>query len=236
MALPNSATLKQPSQTTIPSFIRFNRQLCSAPSNHPRHYSVASYGIISPQKNSNTTTNTVQHRKIPYRLSRPQKLRHRRRLRRVDNIVAVLDDALKRQATSSSLTHSPSPPTTTPSQPTLAPNQHIQQSGTKGKATPEELAATGEGQVILDAELNAEQEERRHGKGPKQGEMVPEFSPHGVRMPSGQFLSEEARLQGTMKLLERWKAEMPTEGEMLPRDKYTVFNRYSKVCFMLEWS
>ena len=82
---------------------------------------------------------------------------------------------------------------------------------------------------MLDAELNAEQEARRHGKGPKAGEMVPEFSPHGVRMPSRQPLSEEARLQGTIKLIERWKAEMPTEQEMLPRDKYTVFNRYSKV-------
>ncbi|KAI9696665.1 MAG: hypothetical protein M1820_008039 [Bogoriella megaspora] len=32
----------------------------------------------------------------------------------------------------------------------------------------------------------------------------------------------------TTKLLERWKAEMPTEAEMLPRDKYTMFDRKEK--------
>lgn len=31
-----------------------------------------------------------------------------------------------------------------------------------------------------------------------------------------------------MKKVERWKAEMPTEGEMLPKDKYTVFDRKVK--------
>jgi hypothetical protein len=29
----------------------------------------------------------------------------------------------------------------------------------------------------------------------------------------------------TLEALERWKAEMPTEAEMLPRDKYTMFDR-----------
>jgi hypothetical protein len=28
--------------------------------------------------------------------------------------------------------------------------------------------------------------------------------------------------------LERWKAEMPTEQEMLPKDKYTIFDRKEK--------
>lgn len=28
--------------------------------------------------------------------------------------------------------------------------------------------------------------------------------------------------------VERWKAEMPREDEMLPRDKYTVFDRKAK--------
>ncbi|RDA84499.1 hypothetical protein CP532_0960 [Ophiocordyceps camponoti-leonardi (nom. inval.)] len=28
--------------------------------------------------------------------------------------------------------------------------------------------------------------------------------------------------------LERWKEEMPTEAEMLPRDKYTMFDRKAK--------
>ena len=32
----------------------------------------------------------------------------------------------------------------------------------------------------------------------------------------------------TLKSLERWKAEMPTEAEMLPRDKYTMFDRKAK--------
>lgn len=81
---------------------------------------------------------------------------------------------------------------------------------------------------MLDQDLSAQQEARRHGKGPKQGDFIPTFSEHNVKMPSGQLLSDEARLQGTIKLLERWKAEMPTEQEMLPKDKYTVFNRYAK--------
>lgn len=81
---------------------------------------------------------------------------------------------------------------------------------------------------MLHAELTASQAARRHGKGPKQGEMIPVFSEHGVRIPTTRMLSDEARLQGTIKLIERWKAEMPTEQEMLPKDKYTVFNRYAK--------
>lgn len=31
-----------------------------------------------------------------------------------------------------------------------------------------------------------------------------------------------------MKDLERWKAEMPTEEEMRPKDKYTIFDRKEK--------
>ena len=31
-----------------------------------------------------------------------------------------------------------------------------------------------------------------------------------------------------LKSLEVWKAEMPTEAEMLPRDKYTMFDRKEK--------
>ncbi|KAK4212417.1 putative mitochondrial 54s ribosomal protein 31 protein [Rhypophila decipiens] len=69
--------------------------------------------------------------KIPWRLSRFQKLRQRRRLRAVDNVVATLDEALA-----------------------------------------------------------------------KKGE--------------------------TLKALERWKAEMPTEAQMLPKDKYTLFDRSAK--------
>ena len=32
----------------------------------------------------------------------------------------------------------------------------------------------------------------------------------------------------TLKSLERWKSEMPTEAEMMPRDKYTMFDRKAK--------
>lgn len=32
----------------------------------------------------------------------------------------------------------------------------------------------------------------------------------------------------TLEAIERWKAEMPIEEEMLPRDKYTMFDRKEK--------
>jgi hypothetical protein len=32
----------------------------------------------------------------------------------------------------------------------------------------------------------------------------------------------------TLKQLERWQAEMPTEAEMLPKDKYTIFDPKEK--------
>ena len=32
----------------------------------------------------------------------------------------------------------------------------------------------------------------------------------------------------TVKAVERWRAEMPTEAEMLPKDKYTIFDRKEK--------
>lgn len=32
----------------------------------------------------------------------------------------------------------------------------------------------------------------------------------------------------TLEALERWKTEMPTEQEMLPKDKYTIFDRKEK--------
>jgi len=34
-----------------------------------------------------------------------------------------------------------------------------------------------------------------------------------------------ARQGITAKAVKRWKAEMPTEQEMLPKDKYTIFDR-----------
>ena len=81
---------------------------------------------------------------------------------------------------------------------------------------------------MLAAEANQDQEARRHGRGPKQGEMVPEFTEHGVRVPGSRPLAAQAEIHGTIKLLERWKAEMPTEQEMLPRDKYTMFDKKAK--------
>ncbi|KAI0024824.1 mitochondrial ribosomal protein-like protein subunit L31 [Xylariomycetidae sp. FL0641] len=37
-----------------------------------------------------------------------------------------------------------------------------------------------------------------------------------------------ARKGETLKTLEAWKAEMPTEAEMRPKDKYTMFDRKEK--------
>lgn len=162
------------------------------------------------------------YRKIPWRMSTPQKLRHRRRLRRVDNIVTTLDNALRRQAVSSSIQSQPTPPTNG------EPNELPVEEPAYGKATPAELAQTGEGQRILTAAQRAEIEKRRHSRGPRQGEWVPEFDSHGVKVPGGELLGSKARREGTMKVLERWKAEMPTEAEMLPRDKYTMFDRKAK--------
>lgn len=72
------------------------------------------------------------HRKIPWRLSTPQKRRQRKRLRLVDNVITTIDNALKKQ-----------------------------------------------------------------------------------------------KMESTVKL-ERWKEEMPTEAEMRPKDKYTMFDRKEK--------
>ena len=80
----------------------------------------------------NALTVPNSNRKIPWRLSVPQKRRQRKRLRLVDNVVAVVDAALKRN------------------------------------------------------------------------------------------------MKETIPNLERWKAEMPTEEEMRPKDKYTMFDRKEK--------
>ena len=72
------------------------------------------------------------HRKIPWRLSSPQKRRQRKRLRLVDNVISTIDNALKKQN------------------------------------------------------------------------------------------------MGSTTKLERWKEEMPTEAEMRPKDKYTMFDRKEK--------
>ncbi|KAM0712082.1 hypothetical protein Q7P37_011176 [Cladosporium fusiforme] len=171
--------------------------------------------------------------KIPWRLSPPQKLRHRRRMRRVDNVVSVLDTALKRSAaTADAFT----PYESTPAE---LPNSSLphQPPGTSGKASPSTLASTAQGQRIVDAATHSDQEARRHGRGPRQGEMVPEqYSPSTATPGAGPVLSIPSRVPlgdvskvlGTTKLIERWKIEMPTEAEMLSKDKYTIFDKKHK--------
>ncbi|TKA25329.1 hypothetical protein B0A50_06233 [Salinomyces thailandicus] len=160
--------------------------------------------------------------KIPWRLSAPQKLRHRRRMRRVDNVVSVLDNALHHQ-------NAFKPTSTANATPSLAPTH----AKGHGKATPEELATTAEGQRLLAQEQHSDQESRRHGRGPRQGEVLAaDAEARGeAAVTGGQqriMLADQARAMGTMKAIERWKVEMPTEGEMLPRDKYTMFDRKAK--------
>lgn len=93
---------------------------CLPPQPIPNQYPQEEHHSANPQ--------SPHDRKIPWRLSKTQKARQRFRLRAVDNVVATLDNALRKQGR-------------------------------------------------------------------------------------------------TLKELERWKTEMPTEAEMRPKDKYTVFDR-----------
>ena len=157
-------------------------------------------------------------------------------MRRVDNIVSVLDTALKRAAASDPFAPL-IPNDATPTAKEL-PNVSLphQPPGTAGKATPAELASTAQGQRLLDAAAHPEQEARRHGRGPREGEMVPEFHAAStattgspvLKSPSRVPLGDVSRALGTTKLIERWKVEMPTEGEMLAKDKYTLFDKKAK--------
>lgn len=140
---------------------------------------------------------TEPPRKIPWRMSPPQKLRHRRRMRRVDNVVAVLDTALRRQAASSV----PAQPTTTS---TTAPSEAILSRTNKSPSTSNQHSTS------------ASQPQTAH----------PAAS--AVASSSRTQQSSETRQQSTIKLISRWKSEMPAEGEMLPRDKYTMFDRKAK--------
>ncbi|CZT25175.1 related to ribosomal protein YmL31 precursor [Ramularia collo-cygni] len=146
--------------------------------------------------------------KTPWRLSPHQKLRHRRRLRRVDNVVTVLDTALQRAKATSDLQSTQPPPSETPDPDT---------SSIPGNATASELRTTAEGQRLLNSFKPAviALETRRHGRGPRQGEFL----------PNGKLLRDAAAEAGTMKLLVRWKSDMPTEQEMLPKDKYSIFDK-----------
>ena len=139
-------------------------------------------------------------RKIPWRLSPPQKLRHRRRMRRVDNIVSVLDTALKRQAaTSSAAARSSageaSPPSASSESPATASLK---------PSHPGLLTATPSTTTIQNARTAS------------------------TRTPPSPTSQQIPRTSDTIKLIERWKAEMPTEAEMLPRDKYSMFDRKAR--------
>ncbi|KAK0263801.1 hypothetical protein LTR02_012565 [Friedmanniomyces endolithicus] len=138
--------------------------------------------------------------KIPWRLSPPQKLRHRRRMRRVDNIVSVLDTALKRQAaTSSAAARSSageaSPPSASSESPATASLK---------PSHPGLLTATPSTTTIQNARTAS------------------------TRTPPSPTSQQIPRTSDTIKLIERWKAEMPTEAEMLPRDKYSMFDRKAR--------
>ena len=106
------------------------------PLEQPPHYLEVSSGVLQPfQAVPSFQYNRLKaslHRKIPWRLSTPQKRRQRKRLRLVDNVITTVDNALKKQ-----------------------------------------------------------------------------------------------NMESTVKL-ERWKEEMPTEAEMRPKDKYTMFDRKEK--------
>ncbi|KAL9531696.1 hypothetical protein SMMN14_04254 [Sphaerulina musiva] len=158
--------------------------------------------------------------KIPWRLSSPQKQRQRQRLRHVDNVVAVLDNALRKQTALLSQT-----PLETKE--TVSANETPDLSESIGTATSDELSTTAEGQRLLanSSPKSKAVSERRHGKGPKLGDWVPAANPVGVPVPGKMLLRDVVRETGTTKLLERWKAEMPTEAEMLPRDKYSIFDK-----------
>lgn len=155
-------------------------------------------------------------RKIPWRLSAPQKLRHRRRMRRVDNIVSVLDTALKRQVASTA--------STSPQQISSSSDSPPSQSPTYGSASSSDLSTTAEGQRLLASQTptSTTQPSLRPVRGSKAGDTLVPASEKSLQ------LGAQARAQGTIKLIERWKAEMPTEQEMLPRDKYTMFDRKQK--------
>jgi hypothetical protein len=49
-----------------------------------------------------------------------------------------------------------------------------------------------------------------------------------LKSPSRVPLGDVSRALGTTKLIERWKVEMPTEAEMLAKDKYTLFDKKAK--------
>lgn len=167
-------------------------------------------------------------RKIPWKLSRPQKARHRRRMQHVDRVVDVLDTALKSQHRAQLTAATSASPTSTTSPSSSVPSQF------QG-LSPADLSLTAEGTRLLAQERDKAILARRSGRGPKRGEILPNFDADmaidGTQAGETnrlRLVADQARELGTFGLLERWKAEMPTEGEMLPKDKYTIFDRKAR--------
>ncbi|KAF4548307.1 putative mitochondrial ribosomal protein L31 [Elsinoe fawcettii] len=151
--------------------------------------------------------------KTPWRLSTPRKLRHRRRLRRVDNIITILDTALQRQHT---LTQPASSTSTSPSTSTTSEDS--------------DLASTAQGQRLLSTTSQSAAHLLRSGRGPKRGALLPPYPAETDKGLVGEIrtTNDAAKENGTIKALERWKADMPREEEMVARDKYTMFARYER--------
>ncbi|TKA41731.1 hypothetical protein B0A54_08157 [Friedmanniomyces endolithicus] len=125
-------------------------------------------------------------------------------MRRVDNIVSVLDTALKRQAATSATTArsssaESSPPSASSPSPATAPLK---------PSHPGLLTS-----ISTSTTTHATAPNARTG------------SSRTPPLPSSQ---QTPRASDTIKLIERWKAEMPTEAEMLPRDKYSMFDRKAR--------
>lgn len=217
---------------------------CLARSSLHRAYQADSYGkyIFHTIPREFPSKTRLLNRKIPYRLSAHQKARQRKRLRRVDNVVSVLDTALQRQQQATSFsraaTHTQDTPgdlqprfKSTSDEEAASSSQIPSQSDASSSTTisKSDLTSTAEGQRTLTAAETADLESRRHGRGPKQGDMLPTTTSLGVPKPHPtRTLIDEARATSTIKLIARWKAEMPTEAEMLARDKYTMFDKKEK--------
>ncbi|KAF2860386.1 hypothetical protein K470DRAFT_270760 [Piedraia hortae CBS 480.64] len=199
--------------------------------------------------------------KRPWRTSPPQKLRQRRRLRRVDNVIATLDSALRRgvalhagnaksdtvksdaaKGDLSAYRHGRGPRLGD-----LAPGTPHPKLGIMGENSAFDVAGTAEGKTraqVLET-MSARGEGRsalaERGRAMNSAASIgptltanPTDPGTQTATPNGPIVRAEnsaitmgsyARARGTFKLLERWKAEMPTEREMLPKDKYTMFDR-----------
>ncbi|KAF2224358.1 mitochondrial ribosomal protein L31-domain-containing protein [Elsinoe ampelina] len=163
--------------------------------------------------------------KIPWRLSAPRKLRHRRRLRRVDNIITVLDTALQRQ-------HALSQSAPSSSLPTSSSSSSASPSSSSSSPPNPDHQTTPQSQHLLSSSPSPPSPASllRSGRGPKRGSLLPPYPAETDQGLTGTIrtTNDAARENGTIKALERWKADMPSEQEMVARDKYTMFARYER--------